>query len=70
MSGANRKIPILIVTDCKPDLRETKPGEGVPWISFERYFDLLSGKRDEIAWCTGAPAHFSWFWRMASRAAK
>ena len=64
MSGANRKIPILIVTDCEPDLRETKPGEGVPWVGFERYFEFLSGKRNEIAQRTGAPAHFSWFWRM------
>lgn len=64
MPDANRTIPILIVSDCEPDPRETKPGAGVPWTGFERYFDFLSGKRDEIARRTRVPAHFSWFWRM------
>lgn len=64
MAETERKIPILIVTDCEPDLRETRPGAGVPWIGFERYFEFLSGKREEVSRRTRAPAHFSWFWRM------
>src|ERR1041384_6344444 len=64
MTEAHGKIPILIVNDCEPDLRETKPGEGTLWIGFERYYEFLSAKRDEIFQRTGAPAHFSWFWRM------
>jgi hypothetical protein len=58
------KIPILIVTDCEPDPRETKPGDGARWIGFERYFEFLSAKRSEIAQRTGAPAHFNWCWRV------
>jgi hypothetical protein len=58
------KIPILIVSDCEPDPRETKPGDGAPWIGFERYFEFLSAKRAEIARHTGAPAHFCWCWRI------
>ena len=63
MSGME-KIPILIVSDCEPDPRETRPGDGAPWIGFERYFEFLSGKRAEIAQRTGAAAHFCWCWRL------
>jgi hypothetical protein len=63
MAGTE-KIPILIVSDCEPDPRETKLGDGAPWIGFERYFEFLSGKRAAIAQRTGAPAHFCWCWRM------
>jgi hypothetical protein len=58
------KIPILIVTDCEPDLRQPVPGTAVPWTGFERYFEFLSEKRAWLSERTGAPAHFSWFWRL------
>jgi len=64
MAAARDLIPILIVNDCEPDARETKPGAGKPWVGFERYFEFLAGKRDEIAQRTGRAARFSWFWRM------
>lgn len=62
--ATDRKIPILVVTDCEPDRRETKPGDSAPWIGFERFFEFLSGKRAEISQRTAAPAHFGWCWRI------
>ena len=59
-----QRIPILITTDCEPEPRETTPGVAEPWRGFEWFFDFMSTQREMIAERTGAPARFSWFWRM------
>lgn len=58
------RIPILILTDCEPDSRLVSVDEPSPWIGFERFYEFLSTHRDVITARTGAPAYFSWFWRM------
>lgn len=62
--STSRKIPILIIADCEPDLRETTPGRPVPWTGFERFFDFISGQRARMSDRAGIPARLSWFWRM------
>jgi hypothetical protein len=64
LSVTAQRIPILITTDCEPELRETTPGVAAPWRGFEWFFDFMSTQREMIAERTGAPARFSWFWRM------
>jgi hypothetical protein len=59
-----RRIPILIIIDCEPDPRLTTPGVSSPWTGFERFHDFISAQRESLALRTGAPARFSWFWRM------
>ncbi len=57
-------IPILLLIDCEPDLREVPLGEARPWRGFERFHDFLAALRPHIAAATGAPARFNWFWRL------
>jgi hypothetical protein len=59
-----RRIPVLIIADCEPDLRQTIPAHADPWIGFQRFFEFMSAQRRALAAQTHAPARFSWFWRM------
>jgi hypothetical protein len=61
---STRKIPILIIVDAEPDARQLVPGQTIPWSGFERFCALISSRRAALRDRTGAPATFSWFWRM------
>ncbi|MGH9661314.1 MAG: hypothetical protein ACRD96_22390 [Bryobacteraceae bacterium] len=61
---ADDRVPILVLADCEPDPRLVSRDHPQRWEGFERFFEFLSKQRASIAARTGAPARFSWFWRM------
>lgn len=60
----NHRVPILIIVDCEPDLRQPRPQTTDRWVGFEALFRCLSEQRQRLAARTGRAAQFSWFWRM------
>lgn len=63
-AAAEGCIPILILIDCEPDLREVPPDDPRPWTGFERYFEFMAESRARLSAATGQPVRFNWFWRM------
>lgn len=60
----DERIPILIIVDCEPDLRQPQPQSTGRWGGFESLYAFLSERRQRMAERTGRAARFSWFWRM------
>ena len=58
------KIPIIMCVDVEPDERILDRTSPSPWRGFEATFDFFSKLRPRLASATGAPVHFSWFFRM------
>ncbi len=58
------KIPIIMCVDVEPDERMLDKTSPSPWKGFEATFDFFSKLRPRLTSATGAPVHFSWFFRM------
>ena len=63
-SGPGEPIPVLIVIDVEPDGIYIEPGRGKPWRGFEKAVRTLRDFRAEATAASGAPAHFTWVYRM------
>lgn len=62
--GPSEPIPVLIVIDAEPDGIYVEPGRGEPWVGFEKAVEILRDFRAEATATSGAPAHFTWVYRM------
>ena len=59
-----KKIPILICIDVEPEARQIDSAAAVDWNGFEETASLFSEIRPRLEEATGAPARYSWFFRM------
>ena len=59
-----REIPVIICVDVEPDERDVPLNATSDWKGFEETSEFFNALRPRIAEVTGAPARFSWFFRM------
>ena len=57
-------IPVIICFDVEPPYRQVSPDAGQDWEGVPETVQFFDGLRNRLAEVTGAPAHFSWFFRM------
>lgn len=58
------KIPVVQCIDMEPDRRRLNPKRPLAWRGCERSYDMSRLWREQWEQATGAPAHFSWYFRM------
>ncbi len=59
-----KPIPIIQCIDLEPDCRQLNPRRPLPWVGYQRSYEIFSRWRADWEEVTGSPAHFSWFFRM------
>ncbi|MGH8982278.1 MAG: hypothetical protein ACRDY6_00165 [Acidimicrobiia bacterium] len=63
MSVRAEQIPIVLCVDVEPFRRQVEESPEPYWHGTPETFDRLDGWRPLLTGATGAPVHFSWFWR-------
>jgi hypothetical protein len=64
MQKTSQTIPVIICHDVEPDYRQVSADTGEDWEGFPETLRFFDAVRDRLAETTGAPAHFTWFFRM------
>lgn len=57
-------IPIILCVDVEPDERHPAVGTSEDWEGVAASFEFFDSFRPRLSEATGAPARFSWFFRM------
>jgi hypothetical protein len=57
-------IPIILVIDVEPDELFIGRNRPVPWKGYEHVYDFFRSLRPMLSDRTGAPVHYSWYFRM------
>jgi hypothetical protein len=63
-------IPVILCVDVEPDGRQLERHDPAPWSGFEAVHRWLEEIRPRLAVATGAPARFSWYFRMDPQVAE
>jgi hypothetical protein len=58
------RIPVILLIDVEPDPFLVNRRDPEPWKGYEATYPYLAALRQPIADATGAPAHFTWCFRM------
>lgn len=59
-----RQVPVILMVDVEPDLRDFHISNKSHWSGFEWLIGYVKEQRPQFEEATGSPVHFSWFLRM------
>lgn len=66
----SEKIPIIMCIDVEPDGLFIDRAKPLPWRGYEGAYEFFAELRPKLSQMTGAPVHYSWFYRIDPQVAE